>query len=80
MLVHLLRHVGHGGVGDFDDIPVHHPPQLVVRWETGVVEMEELLANVGGNRLGERGVNQVALLVLDRRLAAGAAAGGSHSW
>ena len=53
VLVHILRHVGHGGVGDLDTAPVHHSPQLVVRWEAGVNEVEELLANVSGDGLGE---------------------------
>ena len=54
VLVDLLRHVGHGGVGDLHCVPVHHSPQLVVRWEAGVNKVEEFLANVGGDRLGER--------------------------
>ena len=33
VLAQLLRHVRHGGVGDFHRVPVDHLPQLVSRWK-----------------------------------------------
>ena len=39
VLVHLLRHVGHGGVGDLHSAPIDDPPQLMVRREAGVNEL-----------------------------------------
>ena len=37
VLLDLLCHVRHGGVGHLHRVPVHHPPQLMVWGETGVV-------------------------------------------
>ena len=51
MLLQLLTHVGHGGVADLHRVPVDHLSQLVPNWEAGVEEIQELLADVGGDGL-----------------------------
>ena len=49
VLVQVLPHIGHGGVGDLDGVAVDHlpNPQLVVWRKTGVEEGLELLSGVG---------------------------------
>ena len=47
MLVQVLPHIGHGGVGDLDGVAVDRLPQLVVWRKTGVEEGLELLSGVG---------------------------------
>ena len=54
VLVQHLRHVWHGGVSHFDSVPVDDLPQLMAWWEAGVNEVEELLADVGGDGLRVR--------------------------
>ena len=51
MLLDLLCHIRHGGVGNLHSIPIHHPPQLVVWREAGVHQLQELGADVGGDGL-----------------------------
>ena len=47
VLVQVLPHIGHGGVGDLDGVAVDRLPQLVVWRKTGVEEGLELLSGVG---------------------------------
>ena len=56
VLAQLLRHVGHGGVADFHCVPVDHLSQLVSRGKAGVKQVQEPLTDVGGDGLGEGGV------------------------
>ena len=53
VLLDLLCHVRHGGVGHFHRVSVHHPPQLVIWGEAGVDQLEKLGADVGGYGLRE---------------------------
>ena len=41
VLLYLLCHVRHGGVGHLHRVPVHHPPQLMVWGETGVLRSRD---------------------------------------
>ena len=54
VLLYLLCHVRHGGVGHLHRVPVHYPPQLMVWGETGVDQLKKLGSDIGGNRLGKR--------------------------
>ena len=56
MLVEVLAHIGHGGVGDLHGVSIDHLPQFMVWRKTGVEEGKELLPDVGGDGLGVGGV------------------------
>ena len=56
VLLDLLCHVRHGGVGHFHRVSVHHPSQLMIWGEAGVDQLEKLGADVGGYGLRKRRV------------------------